>query len=236
MMKLIFSVLLSALTMFSVNSNAFTETIRNNVIRLVLEERARLADENEFLKQCDCPKKPGSKYSKEHREICYRSQAGSTDCSGLAYFMCTGKNGSIEQIANRNRLLKPIAEIDSINIEKPASLHHQPYSIYELLVENYNGWGFHHYFTYLDNGRYVSKNAGYAASIFESFADMLKEDAFMGQQMPKKGQGHTANLKEVHVADRIVCDQDDIRFTNEELSKFENRLNEEELRFFKSRL
>lgn len=212
----------------------FSETTENSVIKLVIEHRAKIAEEQRFLRQCECPRK--GRFFEKHGEACFRSLGSSAqDCGGLAYFLCTGKNGSIEEIANRNRAKKTITKMEGIHSDK--SSHHKPYTIYELMTEFIPGeFSFQHYFTFLDGTRYISKNDGDAVRIFSSFGDMLIRDGFAGRQMLTKNREATIDLREVYFADREVCDRNDFTFTQEEFAIFENSLTDEEKQFFKSRL
>ena len=97
------------------------------------------------------------------------------DCGDIAHFMCTGKNGNIKNIADGHKD-KVVIIIDGISEIAPK--HHKPYTVYELLSWGIGGWAGIHYFSHLNEGRYISNTGGKPSRIFSSFADEVKGDGF----------------------------------------------------------
>jgi hypothetical protein len=97
----------------------------------------------------------------------------SLDCEGLAHYLMTGKVGKFEEAK------API--INKVNSETK----HKPYTCYEIWTphapwvrEELGFWGPVHFFTHLENGEYLSKNGCGPVRFFDSFEEMLKEEAF----------------------------------------------------------
>ena len=93
------------------------------------------------------------------------------DCEGLAHYITKG-------------IVNKFEKADATNVKK-IDIHlneHKPYTCYKIWVPlmpmQEDTWTPIHYFTHLENGKYLSKNGAYAATIFDSYQEMLKNDAF----------------------------------------------------------
>ena len=101
------------------------------------------------------------------------SPTASLDCEGFAHYLMKGivsKFGETE-----------ILTISKVGMEKK----HLPYSCYKIFQptalwarKEMGFWGPVHFFTHLENGKYISKNGLGPIRIFDSFEKMLKQDAF----------------------------------------------------------
>jgi hypothetical protein len=208
--------------------------IKNKVIKIVLDRRANIAKKGKWMAECLC-------VSEEHEKECYLNVNNpGTDCEGLGYFMCTGKNGNLEEIAKRHENAK-ITEFNGVKGEdakKPK--HHEPYTVYALMVPgiaNPDELILMHYFTHLEGSKYISKTGNHPVRFFGSFADMIKTDGFRNDEvMRTKDRSFTYDLEKASMADRVACSHDDITFTQKEFDLFSERLTDEEARFFKSRI
>lgn len=96
------------------------------------------------------------------------------DCEGLAHYLLTGRVGIFKECIE--------VKINKVHLDK---ISHRPYTCYEIwqpappwVCEEQGFWGTVHYFTHLEEGRYISKNGGGAIRIFNSYKDMLEKDAF----------------------------------------------------------
>jgi len=97
----------------------------------------------------------------------------SFDCEGFAHYLMTGKIGKFEEIE--------IPNINKVDLKK----EHKPYTCYKIwqprapwVREEMGFWGGVHYFTHLENGKYISKNGCGPTRFFDSFEEMLMKDAF----------------------------------------------------------
>jgi hypothetical protein len=214
-----------------------SENAKKKVIALVLEDRATRVRHHQWLAECQCPAQ--DKWVRPHEPGCYQNDKGGWDCGGLAHFMCTGRNGNIIKIAERHKN-------DTINvmegIHERTSKHHEPYTVYELLAWGLNGWSETHYFTYLNDGRYISNTGGGPSRVFSSFAEEVRKDGFPSHGFPKKTDPKirwaefSEDPRDAYIADRIACGPDDIEFTSDEFARFKDSLNEEEVQYFQSKI
>jgi hypothetical protein len=212
--------------LFPEKANATEE----DVIGLVMQYRAKQAKGANWLAPCTCPR--ANRFD-PHSKSCYWEDAGALDCGGIAYYMCTGKNGNINNIAKKYESDQPNI-MDGISQRVPD--HHKPYTVYALLTRSIlGGFSFQHYFTYLDDGRHISKTGFGPIRIFESFGDMVRKDGFPTGMNKKDGE-KTKSVEEVYTADRKACGHNDITFTEDEFTIFRSSLNEEDKLFFQSRI
>lgn len=117
----------------------------------------------------------------------------SFDCEGLAHYIKTGSIGCLVDPPAPN-----IYQVD-VNLAR-----HVAFSGYKMWYRRLDGsWGMQHYFVYLGNNEYLSKNGAGMVSIFNSFKEMVMKDGFPGRLVDINGLT-TNNIAEVVIGESVA--------------------------------
>ena len=123
------------------------------------------------------------------------------DCEGLAHYITKGKIG---EFTNTETSIISQVDVNSKN-------EHKPYTGYEIWrphapwVRKEDGfWGAVHFFTYLEDGVYISTNGCGPIRFFESYKEMLSAEAFPHGYVTAD-ERYTNDIEQAMIGESMIC-------------------------------